>query len=84
VTKLLTIRLDDYNNQTVLNDLTNVNLIKITINNFIFKNSIEVDNYIKLPPHYHELNEIEDINSNTNNSNGYIKLNDSKLQFDFP
>lgn len=82
--KELTIYLNSNNNQSTMTDLTNINLIEITLNNFIFKDISSIKNYIKLPYHYHKLNEIEDIDNNTNNENGYIKLNNSTLELNFP
>jgi len=83
-TKELTVYLDNDYNESTLSDLTNVNIIEITVNNFVFEDSTNIDNYRKLPYHYHKLKEIDDIDINTNNENGYIKLNNSKLELDFP
>lgn len=66
-------------NTSVFNDLTGLDIIQIKINNFIFKNDSIINNYIKLPYHYHNLIDIEDLNNNTNTENGYLKLTDNNL-----
>ena len=71
-------------NQSVLNDLTNTEINTITIKSFQFTNNEVVDNYVALPKHYHQLKDIDDLTSNTNSTNGYLRLSDSTLSLPFP
>jgi hypothetical protein len=78
------ILLNDNANKLVLDDLTNTEITELSINNFTFSNTNTDKRYIDLPNHYHLLEDISDIEENTNSSNGYLKLeeNNFKLPFD--
>jgi hypothetical protein len=80
----ITVILDSPYNEIVLNDITNTEIINITINMFLLiDNEIKL-NYIDLPNHYHQLNDINDMTTNTNTENGFIKLINSELKLNFP
>lgn len=71
-------------NEIVLSDITNTEITEISIDMFLLVDNEVRDNYIGLPNHYHQLKDINDMTSNTNTENGFIKLNNSEIKLDFP
>lgn len=82
--KELTVLLDNDNNSDILSDLTTIDIKEISLSNFLFTDTTSVNNYIEIPYHYHNLNELKDLNDNINNNNGFVKLVNGKIQYDFP
>ena len=72
-------------NYSIFNDLTSMDIIKIELNNFILEDNYNDKQFIKLPYHYHELSDLNNLDSNTNVNNGYVKLidNEIKMPFDY-
>jgi len=63
--------LDSTSNTLILNDLTNVGIITVTIDAYTIQNKLTLNNYIDLPNHYHVLNDIHDLDDNVNKPNGF-------------
>lgn len=84
ITKKITLLLNSSYNSNLVSDMTNVEITSITINTFLFKDTENIDNYIGMPNHYHQLKDISDMTSNTNVENGYIKFTNNDIKFDMP
>jgi hypothetical protein len=63
--------LDSTANTLILNDLTNVDIVTVTIDAYTIQNKLTLNNYIDLPNHYHVLNDIHDLDDNVNKPNGF-------------
>jgi hypothetical protein len=77
------IYLDSTNNEDTFNNIVDVDIIEITINTHKVTNSLDLKKYINLPNHQHVVEDIKDLVEYTNTENGFVKLNNKKLAFDF-
>jgi hypothetical protein len=74
-TSILLTVLDTY---IAFSNLENCN--NIIIKTFEIVDVIKTENEITLPPHPHVLSNITDLEANTNNDNGYVRLTDRNLR----